>query len=847
MIIENNNKFDSIDIITHINELMTQTIVTQYFKNTKNNPIELEILIPQLTNCNITKFEMTKGDQKIISKLLEKEKAKEKYNDSIAKGDYGFISYNKENETKICLGNISPGEEIELKTFFFGHIISKDLSYQATFPVVFPDFIMGDPDSKNRPEYYEYKKKIVNGKIYINTFSKLTRLIVEGSKNFDKITKKFGNDKKSAEIEVVKDNFSDMDIPGIILFRTEKINDEELYYQCDPKKNKSYYIFKKTLNQPEFNKELKEEIDEDESKNYVSLLKNNLEENKEIQKECYIFLLDQSGSMSGKSIDLSCKSLLLFLQSLNENCYFQLIGFGSDYEFFSEEPLEYNKENIENLMKTIKNLKADKGGTELYEPLNQIYNNKIYDKYEMIKNIILLTDGELFDKEKVINLIGANSSKFTFNSIGIGYCDKDLIERTALIGNGFSYYISDLNELNSVVISLLDKTQNSFKLNCYINDKCLIEDENKKILINKNDFFTHGFILDEINIKNIEINIKTDDKEIKINFDKNKIIKLPDGDNLGKLIIDNYLKSPNCKDLKTKISLSKEYKILTDETAFYAKISNEVPIKGKLIQISNKDKEASNNKEIFEEFFGYDKEEESLYEDEMKQFGNNNKNSIEDNIIRRKNFIHTLENNSVFGPQNFLWHDNFEEFSSLIRCEAPCENFAIMEESCEARCEMENCCYCCEEAVNEPIINSKKKIGKRGPYKKRGNYLRERKEKKEIIKKSEKKEKGKKREFNFDEFILGQDIIDGNWTKDTNCKILIQQEKNIYEKIQKFSDGKGIKDENGIVTLFVLYYIYNNKKDKLSELKFIINKAKKFVKKIFKLKYEDIIKEIEAQ
>ena len=144
MIIENNNKFDSIDIITHINELMTQTEVTQYFKNTKNNPIELEILIPQLTNCNITKFEMTKGDQKIISKLLEKEKAKEKYNDSIAKGDYGFISYNKENETKVCLGNISPGEEIELKTFFFGHIISKDLSYQATFPVVFPDFILDD-------------------------------------------------------------------------------------------------------------------------------------------------------------------------------------------------------------------------------------------------------------------------------------------------------------------------------------------------------------------------------------------------------------------------------------------------------------------------------------------------------------------------------------------------------------------------------------------------------------------------------------------------------------------------------------------------------------------------------
>ena len=70
----------------------------------------------------------------------------------------------------------------------------------------------------------------------------------------------------------------------------------------------------------------------------------------------------------------------------------------------------------------------------------------------MKKNIIVLTDGELDDKEKVINLIGANSSEFTLNTIGIMDCDQDLIERAALVGNGFSFYISDLNELNSVVI-----------------------------------------------------------------------------------------------------------------------------------------------------------------------------------------------------------------------------------------------------------------------------------------------------------------------------------------------------------------------------------------------------------
>ena len=154
----NMEKKNLINITTHINEMMSKTEVTQYFKNTRKTPIELEIVLPKLSNCNITKFEMIKNNQKIISKLLEKEKAKEKYNDTITTGNFGFISYNEENENKICLGNISPKEEIELKTFYFGHIITKDLSYQACFPVVFPNFIIGDPDNIRQHEEYKYEK-----------------------------------------------------------------------------------------------------------------------------------------------------------------------------------------------------------------------------------------------------------------------------------------------------------------------------------------------------------------------------------------------------------------------------------------------------------------------------------------------------------------------------------------------------------------------------------------------------------------------------------------------------------------------------------------------------------------
>jgi len=865
-----------VNITTYINELMSQTTVVQYFKNTLAKPVELEMIIPRISDINLTRFEMIKNNQKVVSILLEKEKAKEKYTDKISSGDSAFISYNTESETKVCLGNIPAGEEIELKTFFFGHIVNKDLSYQAKFPVIFPQFSL--EDSKTGEDIdYEYEKLTIKGKIYIHTNSKLTRLVISGSNNFDKIEKKYGEDKKSAEIDIFKNNFSVKDIPGIILFRTEKINDDILYYQYDSKKNKSYYMLQKTLFIPELNNEIKNEVDENEKINYTSLIKPETIEPSKLPKICYIFLLDQSGSMSGQRIDLSCKALLLFLQSLNINCYFQLIGFGSDYGKYSDEPLEYNKENIKNLMEKIKKLKADRGGTELYKPLNDIYNNKIYEKYDMKKEIILLTDGELFDKEQVINLIGSKSDKFIFNSIGIGSCDKDLIERTALMGKGYSNYIKDLNELNSVVISVLDKTNIPLNINCTTNQKTIIEDKNKKIL-DRYAFFKHGFILDEKEIKDIEFIIKNDkNEENKISFEKNKITKLPEGDKLGKLIVDNYLKSDMCKERNTRIKLSKEYNILTDETAFFAEMTNEEAPKDKMVLITNKDKVAKNNKieenKIIEEY---------VFEDEQLGYDNNDSNAIqeEEEENQKKGFLKGIFNKIFsknsdkiikkkyieYKPKKPKKEFHFPKFNLpfgkkyreaiMMRAQADYDSCKPNDDKGAYYEDNYDCCYMMDYSIkykdddkdddyyfDDYKVNNKKNIIIEDK-----NII---KEEKNIIKVENNKvnnniiqEDKKEIKFNFDELILAQDIIEGNWTKDTQVEILISQEKDIFEKIKKIAENKNIHDENGIITVFVLYYIFENKKEKIKELKFVINKAKTFVKRIFNLEYDDIIKEI---
>ena len=109
--------------------------------------------------------------------------------------------------------------------------------------------------------------------------------------------------------------------------------------------------------------------------------------------------------MSGTSINIACKVLQLFLQSLTRGSYYRIIGFGSRFRKYDESPKECTKENLQKTFKKIANLEADLGGTNIYSPLLDIYNSyQIHDKINLPRYIILLTDVEIEDKNNTFLL-----------------------------------------------------------------------------------------------------------------------------------------------------------------------------------------------------------------------------------------------------------------------------------------------------------------------------------------------------------------------------------------------------------------------------------------------------------
>jgi len=296
---------------------------------------------------------------------------------------------------------------------------------------------------------------------------------------------------------------------------------------------------------------------------YIVNIKNNIKNDK-LNPALFIFLIDQSYSMEythygwnineGEEneniypIKIVSKALELFLQSLPANSYYQLIGFGSNFKKYDENPKEYTKENIQKSLEIIKSLNADLGGTNIYSPLKSIYGNeKEYDKIKLPKNIFLLTDGEIND--------------------------KDLIKNAGIMGKGGFNFCPNLDGLNEIIVNEINKAISSyildFKMNCSLDNISKYKIIDIPEAIRYNEIINVGYIAEN---KYKKINVETeyfDEKNIK---NKYNIIpmEIENGEELSKIIINKYLYNQS-NDKETE-DLSLKYQVLTKNTALFAEI-----------------------------------------------------------------------------------------------------------------------------------------------------------------------------------------------------------------------------------------------------------------------------------
>ena len=839
-----------VEIDSQINEIYSKTIVTQKFENQSNEPIELKIYVYKAQNSIFSSFSAQIGDSiQVKSKVIKEEKAKEKYTDAVSSGNAAiFVSQdpNCPNRIIINLGNIPPKTNVIFISEFL-QLIESSEQYEFEIFRNLPILVGKYTDT------YQYKSII--GKIELKTKNKII-----------KIEKKLLNNK----IKINEEKFLDEDRKNYYLIKYEYNNLGPIYlnnytynyYYSSHESTNEYIPSSKIFFEVESNEPIiysQKSLQNPNETNYIIQYKciSKNSENNILNPALFIFLLDQSGSMSGDSIKVASEALLLFLQSLPVGSYYQIIGFGSQFKAYDNEPKQYNEKNIKKSIELIKNLKADLGGTNIYKPLNFIYNsNKLHDKIKLPRNIFLLTDGDIQNKQNTLSLIENNSDKYFIYSIGIGsYFDEDLIKNAGVIGKGSYNFCKNIENLNEVIASELNKALNpyftDFQINSFLDEKNNVVRNKLPDVIKSNEVIDLLFIVENENIeeKKIKVDInyiehdinKKDGIEKKSENFEIEIYEIKRGNELSKLIINKYLLSSDLNN-EEKIKLALKYQLFTNGTSLFAEVelSEKITEEMKLKIIGDKDSNVIEKVKINVE--NYTDEIYSIDDIDIKQNINYLKclNSQSSSIIDEMNLQSACICGTAAPKKSSIFSSigrsikNFFSFNKnkLLSSEVKEMSFGLDRDEPEPE---ENNDSPLEEDFHIPEEKNDKSERKDDESEEKVNE----KDEKEVEKVDEDKRVIKDKNSVM-KIINTQDFIQGFWDVNDSTKII----KDKYQK--EFDLLKGLEgvDEKVAMTILIIYFVSKEHNELLKQLVLIIKKGKQFIQKIMKDSYENIIKKV---
>ena len=838
----------NVEIDSHVNELFSKTNVTQKFKNESQNPIELKIYIDKNDNIIFSSFNAKIGDSiSVQSKVIKKEKAETKYVDSISSGNAAiFVSEDPyDNKIIIHMGNIPANEEVIFISEFIQFIeVSKSYEFEM---------FRNLPIFKGKDEYYQNNE--LKGKINIETKNKIIKIEKEIlMKELNIKEEKYLNEEKNKYLISYEIN----QLPNYRDYSREYIPSSKIYFEFESNQNLDeplIYSQKSKFNKNELNYIIQYKNKIIKKPNETQLIMN---------PALFIFLIDQSGSMCGSAIKIASKGLKLFLQSLPAKSYYQIIGFGTNYVKYDESPKEYTQENINKSIKIIDSLRANLGGTDIYSPLNYIYNShESHDKIKLPRKIFLLTDGEIEDKKKTLDLIYKNSSKYFIYSIGIGnYFDEDLIKNAGIIGKGSYHFCKELETINPTIVKAI---RNSIMPYCQnLNIKSSLDNEN--LIKNKSipDIILDNQIINLIYIINNENNNHNNKIYLEINYllNNEKInkkyemisLQLPDGEELSKLIINNYLNNSNL-DEDDKIKLALKYQVFTKNTSLFAEIelSDKITEEMKKEIIGNK--ENNGIRDSSNPIFKLMDMNQNMSMNSMMNMGMNpnpmhsmNMNSMSMNPMSMNSMgMNPMGMNSMnmnpmgmnpmgMNPMmNMCMNPMMSMNNQMMSMNNQMMNNQMMmgmgsSMIDENKLMMNNMM---QQRILQNISQNENKL-KEINLEKSNNYKNDNGIKKIDLNKKD----------DIMKIINSQDFINGFWEINEITEIIKEKYKKEYDLLKGIKNNKIMMNDKVAITILIIYFINKEHPELLDELLMIIAKAKIYISNEAKETYENITKEI---
>jgi len=423
------------DVRTFVSGYIGAVEVTQQFHNPYSSKIEAVYVFPLPHNAAVNEFIMTIGERRIRGIIRERQEAEQIYQEAKRQGYVAsLLTEERPNIFTQSVANIEPGKEIDVNIKYFHTLAYVDGWYEFVFPmVVGPRF--------NPPGMTKGIGAVARGKAGLSGQQTEVQYLKPGERTGHDISLRVEVDagvpieEFSCKTHQVNHETWAPEKLAVSLSPTDRVPNRDfvLRYRVASGQIKSSLITQR-----------------DDRGGYFTVMLFPPKELGALKRQPLelVFVLDCSGSMSGRPIAAAKQAIRHALSLLQPGDSFQLINFSVSASQLGPAPLEATPENVAQALAYLASLRGE-GGTMMIEGIKAALDFP-HDP-ERLRFVCFLTDGYIGNEVEILAAIHDRLGPSRIFSFGIGSAvNRYLLDNMAKIGRGAVAYLGPRDDAGRI-------------------------------------------------------------------------------------------------------------------------------------------------------------------------------------------------------------------------------------------------------------------------------------------------------------------------------------------------------------------------------------------------------------
>ena len=430
------------DMDVTVSGTVARVRVTQAFRNTSNQWVEATYLYPLPEDGAVDSLKMVVGQRVIIGKIKQREEARQTYEAAKAKGQKaGLVEQQRPNMFTNSVANVGPGETVLISIEYQAPVRQLDGKFSLRLPlVVGPRYV--PPHSLTSTAAVSYAQKVTAAPVLdpqlgekLNPVS-ITVQLAPGFEPANLI---------SAYHRIAIDGSGEQRRIRLVDSEVPADRDFELSWRSAAA-NPTVGLYRQHLGNHDYV--------------MASVMPPAPATNLVIPPREMVFVIDNSGSMGGESMQEAKASLVHALGTLRPQDRFNVIRFDDTMTQLFEHSVAATPDQVQLATRFAQGLEAA-GGTEMLPALKAaLADAAASGDAATVRQIVFLTDGDLSNEDEMSAAIAADGGRSRIFLIGIGSAPNNyLMNRMAVMGRGTYTNIGSPGEVVTKTTALLDVLQ----------------------------------------------------------------------------------------------------------------------------------------------------------------------------------------------------------------------------------------------------------------------------------------------------------------------------------------------------------------------------------------------------